>query len=126
MSSTLMIWMLTKLVRKKSDNESTKRDQKNGRKQRENGGEWHEGALYLSTVMKEALRLHLPVPLIHHETTQKCTMGVYEIETRTSIYINIFDWQGSLIMGESKRVHSREVLGEPNWLQEAMLLTQTF
>lgn len=45
---------------------------------------------YLQAVVKEALRLHTPVPLLFRECTKDCTIDSYEVKAGTKVFMNTY------------------------------------
>lgn len=45
---------------------------------------------YFKAVVKEAMRLHPPVPVVPRSTMQKCVVSGYEIEAKTRVYVNLY------------------------------------
>ncbi|KAK4843430.1 hypothetical protein QYF36_007969 [Acer negundo] len=89
-SSATLAWTMTQLVRNPS---VMKRAQNEVREVVKGKDKVEEDDLsklmYLKLVLKEALRLHPPAPLlVPRETTQDCTVGGYTIPSKTRVIIN--------------------------------------
>lgn len=46
--------------------------------------------VYLKAVVKEAMRLHPPAPLLLRDTNKKCVVSGYVIEAKTLVYVNTY------------------------------------
>ncbi|KAK2663613.1 hypothetical protein Ddye_002187 [Dipteronia dyeriana] len=89
-SSATLAWTMTQLVRNPS---AMKRAQNEVREIVKGKDKVEEDDLsklmYLKLVLKEALRLHPPAPLlVPRETTQDCRVGDYTIPSKTRVIIN--------------------------------------
>ncbi|KAK1583478.1 hypothetical protein Q3G72_024105 [Acer saccharum] len=85
-SSATLVWTMTELIR----NPSVMRRAQDEIRHVVNGKETVEEdqlpkLIYLKSVLKEALRLHPPAPLVPRETIQDCTVGGYKIPAKTRL-----------------------------------------
>ncbi|KAL0920125.1 hypothetical protein M5K25_009236 [Dendrobium thyrsiflorum] len=85
-SSALIIWAMAELVR-------NSRIMQKAQEEIRSSDHFSKGNLhqlhYLNSVVKETLRLHLPVPLLlPREAIRHCKISGYDIEPNTRVYIN--------------------------------------
>ncbi|XWS47862.1 hypothetical protein CRYUN_Cryun13aG0021900 [Craigia yunnanensis] len=90
-TASTLVWTLTELIRNPSLMERAQAEVREVAKGR---GKVEESDLpkltYLELVIKEALRLHPPVPLlIPQETTEDCMVGDYTIPAKTRVLIDV-------------------------------------
>lgn len=91
-SAATLVWILAELIKNPSAMRKAQ-DEVRRTVKGEKGLKVKESDLpkleYLKLVVKEALRLHPPAPLlIPRETTESCTIGGYEIPAKTRVFIN--------------------------------------
>ncbi|KAK3198886.1 hypothetical protein Dsin_022301 [Dipteronia sinensis] len=89
-SSATLVWTMAELIR----NPSVMKKAQDEIRQVVKGKQMVEAdqlpkLIYLKSVLKEALRLHPPAPLVPRETIQDCTVGGYKIPAKTRVIINI-------------------------------------
>ncbi|TXG66881.1 hypothetical protein EZV62_008156 [Acer yangbiense] len=122
-SSATLVWTMTELIR----NPSVMRRAQDEIRQVVNGKEMVEEdqlpkLIYLKSVIKEALRLHPPAPLVPRETIQDCTVGGYKIPAKTRVIINIKSigtdgkhWENPLEFRPERFLNSSIDFREPNF-----------
>ncbi|KAK2663612.1 hypothetical protein Ddye_002186 [Dipteronia dyeriana] len=89
-SSATLTWAMTELLKNSSAMERAQNEVRGVVKGKDKVEEDDLPKLmYLKLVLKEALRLHPPAPLlVPRETTQDCTVGGYTIPSKTRVIIN--------------------------------------
>ncbi|TXG50170.1 hypothetical protein EZV62_022694 [Acer yangbiense] len=89
-SSATLTWTMTELLKNSSAMERAQNEVRGVVKGKDKVEEDDLPKLmYLKLVLKEALRLHPPAPLlVPRETTQDCTVGGYTIPSKTRVIIN--------------------------------------
>ncbi|KAL5804558.1 hypothetical protein ACOSQ3_031358 [Xanthoceras sorbifolium] len=89
-SSATLVWTMTELIRNPSVMKKAQNEIRQAVKGKENVEEDDLSKLtYLKSVLKEALRLHPPAPLVPRETIEDCTVRGYRIPAKTRVTINV-------------------------------------
>ncbi|KAL8150075.1 hypothetical protein AgCh_006909 [Apium graveolens] len=91
-SAAAVVWAMTLLIKNPT---KMQKAQQEIRERTGNKGFIDENDLqklvYLKAIVKEAMRLHPPAPLlVPRETIEKCVVSGYEIEAKTRVYINAY------------------------------------
>ncbi|XP_074334827.1 cytochrome P450 71A1-like [Apium graveolens] len=90
-SVAAIVWAMTLLIK---NPESMKKVQQEVRDLAQKKGFVDEDniqkLIYLKAVVKEAMRLHPPAPLLHRETTAKCVISGYNIGAKTCVFVNSY------------------------------------
>ncbi|KAK7291588.1 hypothetical protein RIF29_06854 [Crotalaria pallida] len=89
-ASATIIWTLSELIRNPEIMKRAKEEVREVAKNKEMVEESDLSSLvYLKLVVKEALRLHPPAPLLlPRETLETCTIKGYEIPAKTRVFVN--------------------------------------
>ncbi|TKY55279.1 steroid 17alpha-monooxygenase or 17alpha-hydroxyprogesterone aldolase [Spatholobus suberectus] len=89
-ASATMIWTMSELIRNPKAMKRAREEVREAVKGKEMVEEIDlSKLLYLKSVVKEALRLHPPAPLlVPRETTESCTIKGFEIPAKTRVLVN--------------------------------------
>ncbi|CAH9073131.1 unnamed protein product [Cuscuta europaea] len=89
-SASTIVWTMTELIKNPNTMRKAQSEVRNLMKGNQKVSESDLPNLkYLKMVVKESLRLHPPAPLlVPRETTEKCTLGGYDIPAKTRVFIN--------------------------------------
>ncbi|KAK3439841.1 hypothetical protein EUGRSUZ_B00182 [Eucalyptus grandis] len=90
-SATTLLWTMTELVRNPAMMRKAQEEVREAAKGKSQVEETDLlGLIYLRSVIKEALRLHPPLPLlVPRETIEDCKIRGYEVPRGTTVFINV-------------------------------------